>query len=92
VVRADRKVLGKRMDEHLRFAVCYWHSFASDGRDPFRRGTFERPGTRRAATRCSRRAQGRRRLRAAARCVHAPFFTFHDLDIAPEGRRCARRT
>ena len=23
----DRVVLGKRMEDHLRFAVCFWHSF-----------------------------------------------------------------
>ena len=23
----DRLVLGKRMEEHLRFAACYWHTF-----------------------------------------------------------------
>ena len=31
----DRMVLGKRMEEQLRFAVCYWHSFSWNGFDPF---------------------------------------------------------
>ena len=31
----DRVVLGKRMADHLRFAVCYWHSFAWNGFDVF---------------------------------------------------------
>jgi len=39
----DRIVLGKRMEEHLRFAACYWHSFVWTGLDPFGAGTFERP-------------------------------------------------
>ena len=40
----DRLVLGKRMEDHLRFAVCYWHSFCWNGFDPFGYdGTFERP-------------------------------------------------
>ena len=39
----DRIVLGKRMEEHLRFAVCYWHSFCWTGLDPFGTGTFQRP-------------------------------------------------
>ena len=39
----DRVVMGKRMEDHLRFAVCYWHSFCWDGRDPFGGDTFERP-------------------------------------------------
>ena len=38
----DREVLGKRMADHLRFAVCYWHSFCWPGSDVFGAGTFER--------------------------------------------------
>ena len=38
---ADRTVLGKTMAEHLRFGVCYWHSFAWDGSDIFGAGTLE---------------------------------------------------
>ena len=41
--KPDRKVLGKRMDAHLRFAVCYWHSFVWPGLDPFGGDTFQRP-------------------------------------------------
>ena len=39
----DRMVLGKRMGDHLRMAVAYWHSFAWPGGDPFGGRTFERP-------------------------------------------------
>ena len=39
----DRLVLGKRMEEHLRFAVCFWHTFCWPGVDMFGGGTFERP-------------------------------------------------
>ena len=40
----DRKVLGKRMEDHLRFAVCYWHTFCWNGFDFFGPdGTFLRP-------------------------------------------------
>ena len=31
----DRIVRGKRMEDHLRMAVCFWHTFASDGKDMF---------------------------------------------------------
>lgn len=37
----DRIVLGKRMEEHLRAAVCYWHSFNWPGNDVFGAGTYE---------------------------------------------------
>ncbi|MCP4027413.1 MAG: xylose isomerase, partial [Sphingomonas sp.] len=39
----DRVVLGKRMEDHLRFAACYWHNFVWPGNDPFGGQTFERP-------------------------------------------------
>ena len=54
----DEKVMGKRMEDHLRFAVAYWHSFAWPGGDPFGGQTFERPwfgdsdGTRQAEGGC----------------------------------------
>jgi xylose isomerase len=38
----NRVVMGKTMEEHLRFAVCYWHSFCWDGFDVFGKGTFNR--------------------------------------------------
>jgi xylose isomerase len=44
----DKVVLGKRMEEHLRFAVCYWHSFCWPGTDPFGGDSFQRPGCSRA--------------------------------------------
>ena len=82
----DRMVLGKRMEEHLRFAVCYWHSFAWAGTDPFGGSTFVRPwfdDTMEAA-----------RLKADVafemlELLGVPFFTFHDRDIAPEGTSLA---
>ena len=39
----DRMVLGKRMEDHLRFAVCCWHTFCWPGTDVFGAGTFSRP-------------------------------------------------
>ena len=40
---ADRVVLGRTMAEHLRIAVCYWHTFCFNGADMFGVGTFQRP-------------------------------------------------
>ena len=39
----DEVVLGKRLEDHLRFACAYWHSFAWPGGDPFGGQTFDRP-------------------------------------------------
>ena len=43
VYQPDRLVLGKRMEDHLRIAVCCWHSFNWPGSDVFGAGTFDRP-------------------------------------------------
>ncbi len=39
VYDAERVVAGRTMREHLRFSVCYWHTFCADGADPFGPGT-----------------------------------------------------
>src|SRR3954471_13900820 len=80
----DRMVLGKSVAEHLRCAVCYWHSFAWPGSDVFGAGTFDRPWF-----------KGGDPLEAAElklkvafeffEKLGAPFYTFHDRDMAPEG-------
>ncbi|MDT8857665.1 xylose isomerase [Paracoccaceae bacterium Fryx2] len=78
----DEMLLGKRMEDHLRFAVAYWHSFAWPGGDPFGGQTFQRPwfgDTMELA-----------RLKADVAfemfdILNAPFFCFHDADARPEG-------
>ena len=42
---AERSVAGKRMEDHLRVAACYWHSFLWSGSDVFGAGTLDRPWT-----------------------------------------------
>ena len=41
--KPEEIVMGKRMEDHLRFAACYWHNFVWPGNDPFGGQTFERP-------------------------------------------------
>jgi xylose isomerase len=80
----DRQVLGKSMAEHLRCAVCYWHSFAWPGSDVFGAGTFDRPWFKPQ----SPMEAAELKLQVAFEFFQklgAPFFTFHDRDIAPEG-------
>ena len=80
----DRLVLGRRTEDHLRFAVAYWHSFCWPGSDPFGGDTFQRPWMRGGDT-----MENARRKAAVAfelfRLLDVPFFCFHDRDIAPEG-------
>jgi xylose isomerase len=81
----DRLVLGRRMEDQLRFAVCWWHSFVGTGTDAFGGDTFERPWH---AAGGDPMAQARAKAEVAFelfQLVRAPFFTFHDRDIAPEG-------
>jgi xylose isomerase len=75
-----RVVLGKTMAEHLRWAVCYWHSFAWPGADIFGAGTFDRPWAPGQPVTPERAAL---KLDAAFDFfdrLGAPFFCFHDVD------------
>ncbi|UHS62303.1 xylose isomerase [Agrobacterium vaccinii] len=85
----DEIVGGKRMEEHLRFAVAYWHTFTWPGGDPFGGQTFERPwfeDTMQAA-----------KLKADVAfeffsLLGSPFYCFHDADVRPEGKTFAENT
>ena len=81
----DRMVMGKRMEEHLRFAVCYWHSFCWNGFDPFGYdGTFERPWQHMADPMAAARAKADAAFEFFQK-LGAPYYCFHDRDVAPEG-------
>jgi xylose isomerase len=80
----DKLVLGKRMEDHLRLAVCYWHTFVWPGVDMFGQGTFHRPWQQPGD------AIERAHLKADTAFeffskLGAPYYTFHDTDVAPEG-------
>ena len=92
VYQPDRMVLGKRMEDHLRIAVCYWHSFNWPGSDVFGAGTFDRPWL---DPRIEPLIAARAKLDAAFEFftkLGVPFFCFHDRDLAPEGRTFAEST
>lgn len=81
---AMRVIAGKTMAEHLRFAVCYWHSFCWPGSDVFGQGTLSRPWLDKADA--LEAAEGK--LEAAIAFTSrlgAPFLTFHDRDLVAEG-------
>ena len=81
----DRLVLGKRMEDHLRFATCYWHTFCWNGFDPFGYdGTFERPWHRIADPMQAARAKAEVAFDFFSK-LGLPYYCFHDRDIAPEG-------
>ena len=79
VYEKDRVVLGKRMEEWLKVAVCYWHSFNWPGQDIFGGGTLPRPWL--GATISQEMADTK--LEAAFdffKRLGVPYFTFHDVD------------
>ena len=84
----DELIQGKSQKDHLRFSIAYWHSFRGVGGDPFGPGTIVRPwekGTDAVSI-------AKTRMDAAFEFftkIQAPFYTFHDRDIAPEGKTLA---
>ena len=81
---AKRVLLGKTMEEHLRFAVCYWHTFCSPGSDMFGNELFNRPWFASAEP----MVQAKRKAEAAFEFFQklgVPYYTFHDVDAAPDG-------
>jgi xylose isomerase len=81
---AEEIVAGKSMREHLRFAVVYWHTFRGTGSDPFGAGTMIRPWD--DGTQSVKNAQNR--VHAAFEFIDklgAPYYCWHDRDVAPEG-------
>lgn len=90
VYHPDRPVAGKAMAEHLRIAVCYWHSFNWPGSDIFGHGTFDRPWLDPAPGAFADPMEAARAKQDAAFEFFAklgtPFYCFHDVDMAPEGK------
>jgi xylose isomerase len=80
----ERLIAGRRMEDFLRVAVCYWHTFNWSGADTFGEGTLDRPFL------------GGEPVPAALRKADVAFelfrklgvryYTFHDRDVAPEGK------
>jgi xylose isomerase len=82
----DEIVLGKRMEDQLRFAVAYWHSLAWPGGDPFGGQTFERPWFGDSLQHAKLKADVAFEL---CTLLRAPYYCFHDADIRPEGQTFA---
>ena len=85
----DEVVMGKRMEDHLRFAVAYWHSFAWPGGDPFGGQTFERPWFGDSMEHAKLKADVAFEL---FDILGQPYFCFHDADVRPEGSDFAEST
>ncbi|MFL2071559.1 xylose isomerase [Marinilactibacillus psychrotolerans] len=84
IYNAEEIIGGKTMEEHLKFSVAYWHTFAEELTDPFGSGTAIRPWDN--ITDPMEKAKAK--VEAAFELfdkLNVPYFAFHDVDIAPEG-------
>ena len=86
--QCDRLVGGKTMQQHLRFAVCYWHTFCAKGSDAFGTDSQIFPWDTPEDPMMAARA----RMDAAFEFftkLGVPYYCFHDRDMAPEGASVA---
>ena len=86
---AKKKVGKKTMEEHLRFAVAYWHSFCGTGGDPFGSTTKNFPWL----TSSDPIQRAKDKMDAAFEFITktgAPFYCFHDYDIVDEAPTLAQ--
>lgn len=84
----DEIVEGKPMKDHFRFSVAFWHTMRGTGADPFGAATMIRPWDNGQET----VENAINRVRAFfefCEKLGAPFFCFHDRDVAPEGKTLA---
>ena len=78
----DETINNKRMEDHLRFAACYWHNFVWPGTDPFGGDTFERPWFGNTIKHAKLKADIAFEMFSI---LNIPYFCFHDHDVRPEG-------
>ncbi|NCC64641.1 MAG: xylose isomerase [Spirochaetia bacterium] len=79
---AKRVIGGKTMEDHLRFATAYWHSFCADGTDPFGSATIDFP-----FRKPDKIANAIAKADAAFEFftkIGTPFYCFHDVDASPD--------
>ena len=85
----DEMVMGKRMEDHLRFACAWWHSFAWPGGDPFGGQTFERPWFGDTMALAKMKADVAFEM---FDILGVPYYCFHDADMRPEGSNFSENT
>lgn len=83
----DEVIAGKKMSEHLKFSMAYWHTLAADGTDMFGVGTTDK-----SFGESDPLALAKKKVYAAFELMDKlgiEYFCFHDRDIAPEGKNLA---
>ena len=80
----NKIVSGKKLKDHVRFAVCYWHTFCNTGGDPFGPGTKDFAWNQGADI----MQRARQKMDAAFEFISklgVPYYCFHDIDLMDEG-------
>lgn len=81
---AERILYGKKMKDHLKFAMSWWHTILAEGVDPFGRGTIDRKyGETDEIIRSKVKVDAAFELMEK---LGIEYFCFHDTDIAVEGK------
>lgn len=78
----DEVILGKKMSEHLKFAVSWWHTFCAKGSDQFGGNTMHR-----SFEDADPVKEAYNKVDAAMEFMQKlgiEYFCFHDRDLAPE--------
>ncbi|HDR0627584.1 xylose isomerase [Pasteurella multocida] len=81
---ANQVILGKTMAEHLRLAVCYWHTFCWTGNDMFGVGSFDRCWQKVSDSLAGAKQKADIAFEFFSK-LGIPYYCFHDVDVAPEG-------
>lgn len=82
---ANKVLMGKTMAEHLRMAVCYWHSFCWQGSDVFGANTFDRPWYKAPSEMEAAKMKADAAFEFFTK-LGISYYSFHDVDVSPEGR------
>jgi xylose isomerase len=80
----NKIVAGKKLKDHTRFSVAYWHSFCNTGADPFGPGTKSYPWNRSSDP----EQAAKDKMDAAFEFMtklSVPYYCFHDIDLVDEG-------
>lgn len=81
---ANQVILGKTMAEHLRLAVCYWHTFCWNGNDMFGQGSLDRSWQKNPNALAGAEQKADIAFEFLSK-LGVPYYCFHDVDVAPEG-------
>lgn len=80
---ADKVILGKKMSEHLPFAMAWWHNLCATGADMFGRGTADKSFGKIVGT----MEHAKVKVDAGFEFMQKlgiKYFCWHDVDLVPE--------